>query len=174
MNNDEILPLDSGDLLGPVGEAVLALNNAHAQELSWLEPEKLAHMVAQASLVCRIGNLGAFLLTFDQDADYDSENFLWFRARYPRFVYVDRIVVAPDARGHGYARRLYGHLFEHAAREGHDRVVCEVNAEPPNPASDAFHAALGFTEIGSAAIQGGAKTVRYFECLLAPAHKTDI
>ena len=42
-----------------------------------------------------------------------------------------------------------------------DTVVCEVNREPPNPASDAFHAALGFSEVGLAAIHGGSKTVRY-------------
>jgi hypothetical protein len=41
-------------------------------------------------------------------------------------------------------------------------VVCEVNADPPNPASDAFHAALGFAAVGSAANHGGGKTVRYF------------
>jgi predicted GNAT superfamily acetyltransferase len=49
----------------------------------------------------RIGNIDAFLLALDQDADYDSPNFRWFSARYPRFVYVDRIVVASAARGRG-------------------------------------------------------------------------
>jgi predicted GNAT superfamily acetyltransferase len=68
----------------PVGKTMLALNNAHAQELSWLEPERLEHLVNQAFLVRRIGNLDAFLLAFDQSARYDSPNFLWFRARYPR------------------------------------------------------------------------------------------
>ena len=90
-----------------LGKTLLALNNAHAQELSWLEPERLQHLVGQAFMARRIGNLDAFLLAFDQDADYDSPNFLWFRARYPRFVYVDRVVVASSARGRGYARRLY-------------------------------------------------------------------
>ena len=101
--------------------------------------------------------LDAFLLAFDQDAHYDSPNFLWFRARYPRFVYVDRIVVAIAARGRGYARRLYDDLFEHAAAAGHDRVVCEVNTQPPNPASDAFHAALGFVEVGTASVHDGSQ-----------------
>jgi uncharacterized protein len=144
-----------------LGRTLLALNNAHAQELSWLEPERLRHLVAEAFYARRIGNLDAFLLAFDQDARYDSPNFLWFRDRYQRFVYVDRIVVASSARGLGCARRLYHGLFEQAVRAGHERVVCEVNSNPPNTGSDAFHAALGFAEVGSAAIHNGAKTVRY-------------
>jgi len=144
-----------------LGQTVLALNNAHAQELSWLEAEGLEHLVGQAFAARRIGNLDAFLLALDQGADYDSPNFQWFRARYPRFVYVDRIVVAPSARGRGCARKLYHDLFEHAARAGYERVVCEVNSRPPNPESDAFHAALGFVEVGSASVHGGSRTVRY-------------
>lgn len=146
---------------------MLALNNAHARELSWLEPERLRTLIERAFLASRIGNIEAFLLAFDQDADYDSPNFLWFKSRYRRFVYVDRIAVAPEVRGRGHARTLYDDLFARAARAGHDRVVCEVNSEPPNPASDAFHAALGFVEIGTAVIHGGAKTVRYFARELA-------
>jgi uncharacterized protein len=89
----------------PLARTLLALNNAHALELSWLEPERLQHLVSQAFLARRIGNLDAFLLAFDQAANYDSPNFLWFRARYVSFVYVDRIVVAASARRRGHARR---------------------------------------------------------------------
>jgi predicted GNAT superfamily acetyltransferase len=142
--------------------AILALNNENAAELSWLEPQRLSQLLATAFYARRIGDLEAFLLAFDQDADYDSPNFLWFTERYARFVYVDRIVVAPEARGRGHARRLYHDLFEVAAGNGYDVVVCEVNSEPPNPTSDAFHAALGFSEVGQASIHGGTKTVRYF------------
>jgi predicted GNAT superfamily acetyltransferase len=156
-------PIVAADLSngGPLGIALLELNNAHARELSWLEPERLEHLVAQAFLARRIGDLEAFLLTFDQDADYDSPDFLWFHARYPRFVYVDRIVVASSARGRGCARRLYQELFEHAGNAGHERVVCEVNMSPPNPVSDAFHAALGFVEVGTASVYRDSRTVRY-------------
>jgi hypothetical protein len=65
------------------------------------------------------------------------------------------------ARGRGSARRLYRDLFQHAAEAGHERVVCEVNSNPPNPASDAFHAALGFVEVGTASVYDGSRTVRY-------------
>jgi len=159
---EEIQPLDPAQ-----ASRVLALNNEHAEELSWLDAARLAELVGRAFLARRIGAVDAFLLAFDQDADYDSPNFLWFRSRYPRFVYVDRIVVDRSARGRGHARRLYDDLFQQARRAGHQRIVCEVNREPPNRASDSFHAALGFTEVGLAAIHGGSKTVRYLSRLLS-------
>lgn len=158
---EEVQPLDAAQL-----QRVLALNNEHARELSWLDADRLVELVGRAFFSRRIGAVDAFLLAFDQDADYDSPNFLWFRERYPRFVYIDRIVVAASARGRGHARRWYEELFQEARRVGHERVVCEVNREPPNPASDAFHAALGFTEVGVAAIHGGSKTVRYLARVL--------
>jgi predicted GNAT superfamily acetyltransferase len=159
---EEIQPLDPAQ-----ASHVRALNNQHAEELSWLDADRLVELIARAFLARRIGGVEAFLLAFDQDADYDSPNFLGFRARYPRFVYVDRIVVARSARGRGHARRLYDDLFLNALRAGHERIVCEVNRDPPNPASDAFHAALGFSEVGLAAIHGGSKTVRYLSRLLS-------
>jgi predicted GNAT superfamily acetyltransferase len=162
MLDQDLLNVTLAEVAGrePLAKTLLALNNAHAAQLSWLEPDRLAHLFGQAFLARRIGNLDAFLLALDQDADYDSPNFLWFRSRHKRFVYVDRIVVAASAQGRGYARRLYQDLFEHAVGAGHQQVFCEVNSSPPNPQSDAFHAALGFAEIGSASIPDG-RTVRY-------------
>ncbi len=112
--------------------AILALNNEHAAELSWLEPERLSFLLGEAFYARRIGDLEAFIMTFDQDAGYDSPNFLWFCERYPCFVYVDRVVVAAQARGRGHARRLYQDLFDHVAAAGHTLVTCEVNIDPPN------------------------------------------
>jgi predicted GNAT superfamily acetyltransferase len=169
--NADIVPITRNDLAGAtgLGEKLLALNNSHARALSWLEAERLCHLVAQAFFAGRVGEADGLLIAFDQDADYDSPNFLWFRSRLARFVYVDRIAVAPEARGRGIARGLYHQLFNHAAQRGHDRIVCEINSSPPNPASDAFHAALGFTQMGSGTIFGGQKTVRYLERRLKQA-----
>lgn len=165
MSRPPLLPIEP--VPASLRAAVLQLNNEHAAELSWLDRDRLAELMDRAFHARRIGELEAFVLTFDQNARYDSPNFLWFRGRYPRFVYVDRVVVAAEARGRGHARRLYEDLFDHAMQAGHTLVTCEVNADPPNPASDAFHAALGFGEVGSAAIHGGDKTVRYYARPLA-------
>jgi len=151
-----------------VEPAVLALNNAHAEELSLLDTRRLAVLLGQAFYARRLGTAVAFLLAFDEHADYDSPNYLWFRARYSRFVYVDRVAVEPAARGQGLARRLYADLIGCASAAGHDTIVCEVNSDPPNPVSDALHAALGFNEVGTASIHGGSKTVRYLALTIIP------
>jgi predicted GNAT superfamily acetyltransferase len=159
----EIVAITKEVLMGNTSLAnkLLSLNNTHAQALSWLDRERLCHLVAEAFFAGRVGRVDGLLIAFDQTADYDSPNFLWFQTSFSRFVYVDRVAVAPEARGRGIARRLYLELFSEAALRGHDKIVCEINLTPPNPESDAFHAALGFVEIGSGSIHGGQKTVRY-------------
>jgi len=143
-------------------ESVLALNNAHATELSPLTMDELRRLLANAFYARRAGEMDGFLIALDETHPaYASPNYLWFRARYSRFVYVDRVVVAQGARGKGHARRLYADLIAQAGAAGHELIACEVNADPPNPASDAFHAALGFKPVGQAMIHDGAKTVRY-------------
>jgi len=146
---------------------LLALNNEFAQELSYLSPEKAAHLVREAAMACRVGEADALLLAFDQDAAYENPNFEWFQSRFARFIYIDRVVVAPAMRGRGLARALYTALFSRAASLHHSQVVCEINLDPPNPASDAFHASLGFEQVGLAVLPRAGKTVRYF------SHKID-
>ena len=140
-------------------DALLILNNANARETSFLSFAEWEHMVAEAFSATCVGP-SAFLLTFAPDADYASPNFEWFRERETAFIYVDRIVVGAEHRRSGVARRLYENLFAQALRAGMRKIVCEINADPPNPVSDAFHAAMGFVEVGRACLANG-KTVRY-------------
>ncbi len=140
--------------------ALLALNNEHAAELSWLEPEGLRDLL-QTAYHARIGSdQSCFLIALDDKAAYSSPNFLWFRDRFDRFVYVDRVAVSATARGRGLARLLYADLFRRARADGHERICCEVNLNPPNLASDRFHAGLGFHQVGTATLPNG-KTVTY-------------
>ena len=166
MNGEE---RDAAIVGGAVVEAIdvrglaplVALNNAHAVELSWLDDDKMAVLVRRSFRARAAGGGAGFLLAFDQDADYGSPNFLWFKERHERFVYVDRVVVDPAARGRGLARALYEDLFAAAIAAEHTLVTCEVNMVPSNPASDAFHARLGFAEVGRAVLPGSGKRVRY-------------
>ncbi|MEP0324935.1 GNAT family N-acetyltransferase [Bauldia litoralis] len=167
MTTPTIAPIAGAD--AATRSALLDLNNDHARETSLLTPASWDSMVATAFSATVADGGAAFLIAFDQSAAYDSPNFLWFRERLPRFVYVDRIVVAADDRGRGLARHLYEDLFAKARATGFDRVVCEVNSEPPNPGSDAFHGRMGFTEMGRAELIDRGKTVRYLVRILDAA-----
>ena len=142
---------------------ILALNALHEEATSPLDRAGLEAMLATAFWWEAPGEPpDALLIAFDQTADYESPNFAWFKPRHQRFVYVDRIIVAAGAQGRGLARQLYERLEEKARQAGHDRIVCEINLQPANPGSIAFHDALGFAEVGQARLANG-KLVSYRE-----------
>jgi len=140
-----------------------ALNETHATELSSLSVGKLESLIDTSFFAATVNDGDALVIACDQDTSYDSPNFLWFRERYPRFVYIDRVAVSAARRGEGLARQLYEAVFTAARAAGHDRLVCEVNYDPPNPASDAFHEKLGFIEVGRAHLAERGKGVRYLK-----------
>lgn len=140
--------------------SILSLNNQFARETSYLTEADLAKLIDEAVFAESAGANEAFLIAFDQAAKYKSPNFLWFKKRYPRFAYVDRIITAVEAQGKGHARALYEALFERARNNGLPLVCCEVNTVPPNPGSDAFHLKMGFEEVGRAT-HSPEKSVRY-------------
>src|SRR5271154_3809826 len=153
----------SGDLGFLDASTTLQLNNAHAKETSELD---LVRLTTLLDLACYARGIDqgktAFLIALDHTAPYQNPNFAWFKSAYQSFVYIDRIVVAESARGQGIARLLYEDLFAAAHRAGVPGIVCEVNLEPPNPASDAFHLAMGLKKFEKAVLYDGAKTVNYF------------
>jgi uncharacterized protein len=143
---------------------ILSLNNEHAKETSPLDDDRLTALLDMAFYARGVDRgATAFLIALDQNASYENPNFAWFKASGKSFVYIDRIIVSSSARGLGIGRLLYDDLFATAKQAGQSRVVCEVNIEPPNPVSEAFHVAMGFDAVGQATIHNGAKTVRYFE-----------
>lgn len=99
--------------------------------------------------------LDGFVIVMAPGADYASPNYRWFEARLSGgtapggFRYVDRVAVAPAAQGGGVGRLLYEAVVADARTAGAAEVTCEVNLDPPNPASQAFHRHLGFVEVGS-------------------------
>lgn len=79
----------------------------------------------------------------------------------PGTAYVDRVAVAASARGQGIARRLYEDLAAAVLASGRNGLACEVNLDPPNPGSLAFHARLGFRSAGEARDPRNGKRVLY-------------
>ena len=143
---------------------ILSLNNKHAKETSALDHASLTTLLDMAFYARGVDRgATAFLIALDHNAPYENPNFAWFKASGKSFVYIDRIIVSSAAQGLGIGRLLYDDLFAIAKQVGQYRVVCEVNIEPPNRVSEAFHIAMGFDGVGQATIHNGAKTVRYFE-----------
>ncbi|MGN0975565.1 MAG: GNAT family N-acetyltransferase, partial [Gemmiger sp.] len=62
------------------------------------------------------------------------------------------IYCAPEAVGQGVGRRLYGALLAALRRQGYHNAFALVAS--PNPQSDAFHRAMGFTRFGLEAHTG--------------------
>ena len=142
--------------------AILALNAESVHFTSALTAERLdaLHRSAAYHKVVQIdGDVAAFLLAFRERAPYDSPNYLWFAERYPQFLYIDRIVVAPAHRGAGLGVALYDDIIAFATASGVAWLTCEFDIEPPNPASKQFHARMGFAEVGTQWLGGGKKRV---------------
>lgn len=143
-------------------EAVLALNDAAVQFTSPMDAARLRHLHAQAAyhrVVDIDAKVAAFLLALREGADYDSPNYLWFRRGYSRFLYIDRIVVAPQARGLGLGIQLYDDILAFAQRTHAPRLACEYDLDPPNPVSEKFHARFGFHEVGRQHVGASRKQV---------------
>ena len=141
---------------------ILALNEASVHFLSAMSVPRLVHLDREAALHVVIeqeGEVVAFLLAFREHADYDSVNYRWFELRYRSFLYIDRVVVAKDVRARGAGSMLYTRAFLHAAQSGVPVVACEFDVDPPNPASERFHAKFGFGEVGRQSVANGAKLV---------------
>jgi uncharacterized protein len=160
--------VEPADLAG-----MLVINAANEIALSPLDLAGLQRLIASALYSGAVGPVGCpvgFLLVLDQDAVYESPNFLWFRRRLERFTYIDRIVIDAAARGAGHARQLYAAAFAVARAHNHQLICCEVNQTPPNTASDRFHARLGFVPVGQAGLAPSAgqaaKTVQYLQATL--------
>lgn len=141
-------------------EAVLALNEESVKALSPLDAADLAKHRASAehAVVSEIdGHLVAFAFAFAPGAAYDSINYQWFAERFGDFLYLDRIAVGSAWRRRRLATKLYD--FLEASATAHGRMVCEVNCDPPNEESLAFHDRRGYRMVGRLRQLDGHETV---------------
>jgi uncharacterized protein len=151
---------------------ILRLNTEWMRFTSHLDANALAGLHAQSPyhrIVESDGRIIAFLLAMREGADYASPNYRWFDDRGGHFLYVDRVIVDAAEQGRGVATLLYDDLIAFAAEAGVSRVVCELDADPPNEASCRFHDAYGFEEVGTQWVADGAKRVSRRELRLGKA-----
>jgi len=73
------------------------------------------------------------------------------------------ILLVPGGQGRGLGRALMGALETHAAHAGVHAKIAAVSAD--NPGGIAFHAALGYAEVGRLP-QVGVKAGRFLDLVL--------
>ena len=142
--------------------AILALNDVAVQHTNAMDALRLQELQTMANcnwVIAVDGVVAGFLLAMREHAGYANPNYDFFAARYPVFLYIDRIVIAPEHAGLKLGTRLYEALFAHARTQGVPVLTCEYNIEPPNEPSRCFHDRFGFAEIGTQTLDGGKKRV---------------
>jgi predicted GNAT superfamily acetyltransferase len=137
-------------------DLVLALNNAAGPGILPMDAGKLRFFWENADyfrVAEKDGHLAGFLVALGQDAPHDSPNFLWFRDKYPEFLYIDRIVIASSRRGAGAGRVFYGDV-QSFAEVRVPRLCAEVFLEGTNHPALLFHGSFGFREVGQHVMPG--------------------
>lgn len=141
-------------------EPTLALNEQSVHQLSPMFRDDLDAYLGMltVALVCQAEDqVAGFALAFEPQTSYGSINYRWHSERFDDFLYLDRIAVNADFRRRGIASRLYDEMERLAAPRG--RMVCEVNSDPPNVESLAFHDRRGYQQVGHLTQTDGHQTV---------------
>ena len=143
-------------------ETICALNLAEVRHTSAMDITRLAELDAIScyhKVACLGGIVSAFLLAMCSGSPYKNDNFEWFSKKYPRFIYVDRVVVSSASRGLRLGTLLYEDIFHHARSNAFPLVTCEYNIVPANEPSRLFHDKFGFKEQGTQWVANGTKRV---------------
>jgi uncharacterized protein len=146
-NRSVIRPIEPGDL-----DRIVEINAANVPEVGAVDVERMAYLLAESPIALAVeldGAIVGFCLVMPPDSTYDSVNYRWFTERYDDFMYLDRVAFDAEAQGRGLGTLLYAEvdrLMVERERESH--LALEVNLDPPNETSLAFHARRGFGEVG--------------------------
>lgn len=145
-----IRPLRPGD-----AERVLAINEANTPEVGSIDADRLDFLIDESTIALvaeapdDTADVVGFCLVLPPGSPYDSVNYRWFSERYDRFMYLDRVAIDAVHQGRGLGTALYAEvgrlLIEQFAAVP---LALEINVDPPNEPSLAFHRRLGFTEVG--------------------------
>ena len=146
-------------------EAVLAINNDAVPAVNSLTTNELTDIINFSEKVWVVEErekIVGVLIVLGPGESYGSANYTWLNSQFRNFCYVDRIIIATSGKRNGYGKALYLELEKHAASTGTEVLLCEVNVEPENPQSMAFHASLGWVPFQDRE-HGPGKVVRYFK-----------
>ena len=139
-------------------EAICALNDAVVDVTSPMDTDRFKHLL-DLSNPCiaaeKDGEVIGFVLAMQIGAGYENDNFNWFAARLNNFVYIDRIVIGVAGQRQGLGTKLYEAVAEVARAQGCLVICAEMDLDPPNERSLAFHAKAGFVPRGTRTYDSG-------------------
>ncbi len=150
---------------------ILALNGASAPGVAEMTADDYRRLRSWAArvLVAELdGKPVGFLILIEPGTAYPSDNYGWFEDRFRRHLYVDRIAVDPSVKRKGIGRAMYDAAALAARELDEPRITCEVNEDPPNPESMAFHKAAGLHHVASRPSPRLGKVVAMFVRELGP------
>lgn len=127
--------------------------------ITFTSQERTAEGLAQA-----IADTGAYFVASDGTAVVGYACYFQFRGG-PGYAHAmeHSITLAPETRGMGVGRQLMGVLEDHARGRGAHVMMAGVSGE--NPPGIAFHAAIGYREVGRVP-QVGRKFDRWIDLVL--------
>lgn len=150
------MPITLRDVREHELDAVLAINNAAGPSILPMDAARLRFFWEHADyfrVAEQEGVVTGFLIAMSHAAPHDSPNFLWFRERYERFLYIDRIVIARPRQGHGRGRAFYADVQSFAELRW-PLLCCEVFLQPGTNHALLFHGSFGFREAGQQTMPG--------------------
>lgn len=132
-------------------EEVLRINSESLPGVARLDSTELERLLAMPNEHIAMegpsGGLVGYILAFRSEAPYDGEEFLTFvKSRSRPFIYIDQIAVDRSMRRMGRASILYKAMEAQVRSKSITDLCCEVNLNPPNLVSLAFHRDTGFTQ----------------------------
>ncbi|WP_044957754.1 GNAT family N-acetyltransferase [Butyrivibrio sp. LC3010] len=138
---------------------VLKLNEENVDALIPTDRGELEYLAEKAVLFHVIyvdENPAGFIIALREGLeDYDFKSYRWFKERYSKFLYIDRIVVDKEYWKKGIGRKLYQYAFDYVKENDIEIVAAAITTVPYNKESLSFHAKMGFTEVGEQLIRGG-------------------
>ena len=141
-------------------KSIFHLNEVNKPALGQIADLNHLKKLFKSSLFCMCtfnkGLLTSFTLVMDENSDYQSPNYLFFKSKFSRFLYVDRIAVADEFQRIGIGSSCYNYIYDLAKKEKLP-FCCEVNTVPLNQQSLNFHKKNGFEVLDE--ISFGLKTV---------------
>ena len=98
-------------------DTIVKINNQHSEWVGKKDREFFErHLQIPFFNVVEKYVVNGFIIVLNQDVNYDSPNFLWFKERFKEFYYIDRIVIAKDSRYKGLGTFLYKNLLNNVGK----------------------------------------------------------